>query len=388
VRAVELRLLSFRLSSPHVAAHGTITDRPLVVLRVVTTDGEGFGECAALPLPTYTEEFAAGAYEVIRSILVPRLWALQRPDIGPGSLVSAVVGQSVRALFDEVCGNKMAVAAIEMALVDSVLRSLDRSLAQDLGVSGTHVDAGAVVSALDGNDRLFSQIESALRDGCKRVKVKISPGTDLEPLGQLREAYPDVELQADANGSYTMTSRAGAVRASDIDVRWSKALDGIGLQLLEQPLRPGDLLGHRNLASILITPICLDESITSVDAASTALAMGACSIICAKPARLGGLAPTLDLHNLCLEAGIPLWCGGMLQSGLGRAVDAAVSGLPGFVLPGDLGAGAGFEEPDPFEGPAATGGRVEIHTGAGVGPWPDLALLGGVTSRLERLLPE
>ena len=256
----------------------------------------------------------------------------------------------------------MAKAALELAVVDAVLRRQGVSLADALGVTATTVEAGAVVGFHDDEASLLAEVEELAAAGYRRVKVKIGPGWDRRPLAALREAFPTLGLQADANGAYRRADRGLLQR-----------LDDLQLLCLEQPLAPDDLLGHAELAATLRTPVCLDESLTSVAAVAGALQLGACSVVCVKPARLGGLAPTLDALAWCRTAGAGAWCGGMFESGLARAANATVAALPEMTLPGDLGGGDRFAEGDPCGALPVDRGRARLWRQPGVGPAPSPA---------------
>ncbi len=376
---VELRWWDLHLRVAHRAGAGAGASRPVVAVRVVGTDGsEGFGECAALAAPTYSEEYAAGAWDVLRHHLVPRLLAPGPPAAGqptgsasgppsgePAGTPAApwlAAARAVQQLLAPVRGHAMAKAALELAVVDAVLRRQGLSLAEALGVTATTVEAGAVVGFHDDEASLLAEVEELAAAGYRRVKVKIGPGWDRRPLAALREAFPTLGLQADANGAYRRADRGLLQR-----------LDDLQLLCLEQPLAPDDLLGHAELAATLRTPVCLDESLTSVAAVAGALQLGACSVVCVKPARLGGLAPTLDALAWCRTAGAGAWCGGMFESGLARAANATVAALPEMTLPGDLGGGDHFAEGDPCGALPVDRGRARLWRQPGVGPAPSPA---------------
>lgn len=374
VEEVELLWLDLHLARPHRAGYGDEVARPLVIARLRTGGAEGWGECAALGAPTYREEYAAGAWAVLRDHLVPRLLGVTVPDEGePGG----VLGQTIAAVggaLNDVRGHHMAKACLEMAAVDAALTVSQASLADALGVSAVTVPSGAVIGCSSDPGHAVEAAEAAVDRGFRRVKVKISPGADTVPLRAVRQRLPALVLQADANGGYGR--RDGAVLA---------ALDDVDLGCLEQPLAPWDLVGHGELSRRLRTPVCLDESVSGPHDVELVVATAAAAMLCLKPACLGGIGPTLETWRRAKAAGIGTWCGGMLQSALGRSVDAAVSGLPGMVLPGDIGGpDAPFEEADPFGPVPWHRGAVVVHRGAGVGPRPDLKLLESVVVRRHR----
>jgi O-succinylbenzoate synthase len=369
LEGVELVWLGFHLRTPMGTATGAHADRPVVALRVRTDEAEGFGECAALDSPTYSEEYAAGAWQVLQEHLVPELLRTFATGADKRPLHPTDVGPALAA----VRGHAMAKAAVEMAVLDAFLRGRDESLSSYLGVRNTRIEAGAVVGTHDTVDDLLADVSGLVAVGYQRVRVKISPGWDLEPLRALRAAFPKLVLQADANGSY-----AGQAALS------LRALDAFELTCLEQPFAAEDLLGHAALARELDTPICLDESLTSVDRLTEAITLGACEVACVKPARLGGYLPAVRALEHCMATGVPAWCGGMFETGFARAGNAAFAGLPGCSLPGDFTAGERFVEQDPAGPLVLDGGTVAVHAGSGVGPAPDRVLLAAVTQRSVR----
>jgi O-succinylbenzoate synthase len=270
----------------------------------------------------------------------------------------------------------MAKAALEMAAVDAVLHAGGVALADALGVEAASVPAGAVVGCSADPGRAVAATDAALAAGYRRVKVKVAPGADAGPLGAVRERWPELLLQADANGTYGRGGGPGdAVDAL-------RALDPLGLACLEQPLAADDLVGHGALAGALRTPLCLDESIGRPADVDVAAALGAAAMVCLKAACLGGIGPALDALDRAHAAGLGVWCGGMLQTGLGRAVDAALAGMPAMALPGDLGGpAAAFVEEDPFGAVPFAHGDVLVHRGPGVGPRPDRGALRSVVAR-------
>jgi O-succinylbenzoate synthase len=250
----------------------------------------------------------------------------------------------VSAVLAPVQGHRMAKAALEMAVLDAWGRLHGRSFAALLGATRTAVPAGVAVGVTGSVEELVAAVGDYVEQGYGRVKLKAEPGWDVEPVAAVRAAFgAELGLQVDANGAYAACADAASRLA---------ALDPFGLLLIEQPLAEDDLPGHAALARAVATPICLDESITSVATAVLALDLGACSVINVKPGRMGGYLEALRLHDLALARGVPLWCGGMLETGLGRAANVALAALPGFTLPGDLSASRRYYARDistPFE---------------------------------------
>jgi O-succinylbenzoate synthase len=324
LEAIDLWLVELGFAQPVQTARGVHRSRPVVVVRLRGHDGsravEGWGEGAALADATYDPEDAARSWIALEDSLIPALIELVARDggrlAGPSGL--EVVRRAAPT-------SPLSFAALEMAVADLHLRAERRTLAAVLGVEGRPVPVGAVAGRIEPIRDLVAEV-GRLRDlGFARVKLKIGPGWDIGPLDAVRRSAPDLALQVDANGSY-----------SGADLDHLVALDRFDLLCLEQPFDRADLDTHRLLAQRTSTPICLDESIDSPASARRALEMGACSVICVKPSRLGGLGATLDLVEWCTLAGVPLWMGGMFESGYARGVNTAVAALPGFAWPGDL----------------------------------------------------
>ena len=358
VEEVELRRVALSLATPFRTAAGTTSVRDLLLVRVGTEEGDGWGECAALSDPGYTSEYVDGAQAVIERYLAPALLA---------------GADAVR-----VVGHHMAKAAVEGAVLDVSLRAEGRSLAEFLGASQARVPAGAAIGLTGSVPGLLDRVAAAVAEGYRRVKLKIGPGWDMVPLAAVRERFgDDLGVQVDANGSYTVD-----------DLDHLAGLDRFGLLLVEQPLPADDLLGHAAVAGRLQTPVCLDESIQSADDAVTALELGACSVVNIKPGRVGGYREARRVHDVCVERGIPAWCGGMLESGIGRAAALAVAALPGFTLPADLSASARYYAEDltePFVLDAD--GCLPVPTGPGIGVTPRLDVLDAVTTSVVHIRP-
>ncbi len=363
---VELRWLELSLAEPLDTAGGTHAARPIVLVRVVTDHGEGYGECAALAEPGYSHEYAARAWRTLEGRLVPGLL-----DSAGGQVPSpGEVGGILEALLDTGDDQPMARAALEMGVLDAVLRVSGRSLAEYLGVTAPVVPAGGVVGICSTPGELIEKVAAMHDRGTRRVKVKIRPGHDVEPLSALRGAFGDVELLGDANGAYRLGDHRRLAR-----------LDPLGLLCIEQPLPAHDLAGHAELARRIGTPVCLDESLRSVADLEKAIATGACEVACIKPARMGGYLAAVAASEMCLSSGVPAYCGGMLEAGLARAANAALAGLPAFTIPGDLAGGERFVEGDPFGALEDLGGVVPVWHSPGLGPCPDVASLARVTTR-------
>jgi O-succinylbenzoate synthase len=350
LEGIELRLVRVRLAEPFVTSHGTRLTRDVVIVRALVEDGpEGWGECVAEPEPTYWPEYAAGALHVLEHHLVPRL----------------LDGRSLR----QVRGHRMAKAALECAALDAGLRSEGRSLASFLGATRPVVPTGIALGITPTVDDLVDAVLRWHGQGHRAFKLKIQPGWDIEPLRAVRETVGhEVALLADANGAYRSDAVEHLARLGRI------ADASIGLVAIEQPFAPDDLVGHARLARRIDVPVCLDESIGSLGDLESALTLEACGAVSLKAGRVGGVVETRRIHQRCRDAGVSLRCGGMLETGLGRALNLAVAALPGCNLPPDLGPSARYYRTDltpPFE---SRGGTMIVPSGPGLGvePLPDL----------------
>jgi O-succinylbenzoate synthase len=357
VEAVELWVLRLPLVAPFRTSQHSDDERLALLVCAHTTEGPGWADCAVSPGPFYEPEFLSGARAVLAEYLAPMLTA-----------APAVTAARVQAALAPIKGNQMAKAALETAVLDAELRAKHMSFAQYLGAVRDRVPVGVSVGIPGSLAELISQVEGYLEQGYRRVKIKIEPGWDIEPIAAVRKRFgPDLALQADANTAYTPAS---ASRLRD--------LDQFGLLLLEQPFAADDLLGHAELARMISTPVCLDESITSPRAAATALRLGACSVINIKPARVGGYLAARAVHDLCAAQGIPVWCGGMLETGVGRAANLALAACENFTLPGDISATARYYAQDITPSFVLEDGHIAVPAGPGTG----VEVLSGVLDRL------
>jgi O-succinylbenzoate synthase len=359
---VELRHIDMPLVAPFRTSFGTVTSREALLLRVVTDEGEGWGECVAMASPLYSSEYADAAADVLRRFLVPALARTDRLD-----------AVAVAPALAPVQGHRMAKAALEMGVLDAELRAAGRSLARELGAVRDTVACGVSVGIMDSVPALLDSVAGYLDAGYVRVKLKIEPGWDVEPVRAVRERFGDtVALQVDANTAYTLA-----------DARHLARLDSYDLLLIEQPLPEEDILGHADLARQIRTPVCLDESITSARAAADAIRLKACSVVNIKPGRVGGYLEARRIHDVCVAHDVPVWCGGMLETGLGRAANLALAALPGFTLPGDTSGSDRYYRTDITEPFVVRDGHLTVPTGAGIGVDPLDAELEGVTRHVE-----
>ena len=345
ITGVELRRIRLPLVAPFRTSLGQTWERDALLVKVITPDGEGWGECTAMAEPTYTAEYVDGAHDVMRKHLLPRL--LTQPDITADDVASALAA---------VKGHPMAKAALELAVLDAELRANGTPLARRLGAVRDTVEAGVAVGLAGSVAELVDTVDRYVDAGYRRVKLKVEPGWDVEPVRAVRERFADIVLQVDANGSYAPTDTGPLL-----------ALDPFGLAMIEQPFAPDELLAHAELALLLRTPLCLDESVTSAAAAELVIAWAAASIINVKAPRLGGYLEARRVHDVCAGAGVPVWCGGMLETGVGRAANLALAALPGFTLPGDLSATDRYFAADVTPPFVLDDGRLPVPTGPGLG---------------------
>ncbi len=378
ISGVELRTIRMPLRSPFETSFGVEEERTAVLIRVVGTvpshdhhhhhrvEVQGWGECVAMELPLYSSEYAYGAAEVLRRFLVPRL--LAESEAGRD-----VTAELVDPLLAPIIGHRMAKGALEMAVLDAQLRATGQSLAGYFGATRSSVPSGVSVGIQPSIARLLDVVSDYLADGYVRIKLKIKPGWDVAPVEAVRERFGElILLQVDANAAYTLA-----------DARLLRRLDAFDLLLIEQPLPEDDIRQHAELAKLIQTPICLDESVVSVRAAADAIALRACQVINIKAGRVGGYLNARKVHDLCQANGIPVWCGGMVETGLGRAANAALAALPGFTLPGDISASDRFYDQDITEPFVLEDGRIAVPTRPGLGVEPIQNVLDRFTVATE-----
>lgn len=316
ISRINLYHLRMPLVSAFETSFGRINTRDCVLVEAFADGLVGYGECPADRDPGYSYETVGTAWHILKDFLVPAI--LGQELAGAADLQARVA--SVR-------GHLMAKAGLEMALWDLQGKSLGQPLRQMLGGSRHKVEVGVSVGLQSSPLKLVDVVQGYLDKGYQRVKIKIKPGRDLGEARAVRTAFPSLRLQVDANSAYTLQSAQALL-----------PLDELDLLLIEQPLAEDDLWDHSQLQAKFNTPLCLDESITSPRLARQALEMKACRVINIKPGRVGGLSQGVAIHDLCREQGIPVWCGGMLETGIGRASNLALASLPGFTLPGDISA--------------------------------------------------
>jgi O-succinylbenzoate synthase len=365
LQAVELRRIRMSLVAPFETSFGVQSERDILLVKAITTDGEGWGECVAGEEPTYSSEYVDGAQHVLIHHLLPRLF-------GHESIEAADVARLLRPVH----GHQMAKASIEMAVLDAELRSRGESFGQYFGATRDAVDCGVSVGIHPAIPALLETVGGYLAQGYRRIKLKIKPGWDIEPVRAVRERFGDILLQVDANTAYSVS-----------DANHLARLDQFDLLLIEQPLPEEQVLAHAELAKVVRTPICLDESITSAQAAEDAIRLEACRIINVKPGRVGGYLEGRRIHDVCAAHGVPVWMGGMLETGIGRAGNVAMAAMANFTLPGDTSASDRYYHRDITAPFVLDGGRLKVPTGPGLGVSIDQEFVDEVTFWTETVRP-
>lgn len=366
IESVELYHISQRLVSPFVTSFGPQQERDCLIVRLQSEGLTGWGECVATNTPGYSYETVETAWHILSDFLIPALkgWSFQEPEELPARLAF-------------VRGHPMAKAALEQALWDLTAQRDGLSFAQKLAhpydaPPRERVAVGVSIGIQSSVAQTIAVIEEYREQGYGRMKLKIKPGHDLELARQARAAFPDLPIMLDANSAYTLD-----------DAPLFQAMDDLDLLMIEQPLGYEDIYDHSRLRPLLQTPLCLDESVHSADHARYALALSACGVINIKPGRVGGWVEARRIHDLCREASIPVWCGGMLETGIGRAGQLALAALPGFTLPGDISATERYYREDitePFTLNAANS-TIDVPSAPGLGVTVNVRQLAKVALR-------
>ncbi|MEO6811240.1 MAG: o-succinylbenzoate synthase [Isosphaeraceae bacterium] len=349
IERIDLRIVRLPLVRTFTTSSSTKDHIQHILVRVDAGGVIGWGECASPADPYYCPETTETCWHILKDFLLPKVLGQ------PWETIDDLV-----ALYQLVKGNNFAKAGLEMAAWDALARRDGRPLADLLGGTRQEIHSGVSLGIERDPGQLFALIGQYLDEGYERIKLKIAPGWDIDSVRQVRERYPDVPLQVDANSAYTL---------DDIDLL--KELDQFNLLLIEQPLAHDDIIDHARLQAELQTPVCLDESIHSADDARKALDLGACRVINIKVSRVGGLREAKRVHDVCQGRGVQVWCGGMHEFGIGRAANIAIASLPGFSLPGDVSGSDKYYREDLVEPPIiATRGAVAVPTGPGLGHEP------------------
>ncbi len=336
------------LKSSFETSFGKMTYKEMIIVSVFGEEHIGYAECVAMPFPIYNEETNRTAWGMMEDFLIPKLFSrrLSHPD-------------EVSQLFSFMRRNNMAKAAIEGAVWDLYSKQQGLSLSKALGGELKEIEVGVSIGIEDNVNSLLRKVDHFLEQGYKKVKVKIKPGWDIEPIRAIRERFGmEIPLMADANSAFTLN-----------DLPLLKQLDRYNLLMIEQPLAHDDIVYHAKLQAQITTPVCLDESIHSLEDAKKAIELGSCKIINIKIGRVGGLTEAKRIHDYCDEKNIPIWCGGMLEAGIGRAHNLAIASLNNFLIPGDTSASNRYWEEDIIlpEVTMSKPGVISVPTKAGIG---------------------
>ena len=356
----ELFRVNMPLVRPFRTSFGIQHDKDVVLLRLTTDEGSGWGECVAMYDPGYSSEYNDACIDVMKRFLLPAL-----------ANAEELTAENCREIWAGIRGHRMSKATVETALLDAQLTARGMSFAQRLGANKKHIDSGVSVGipADDSLETLLAEVDGYMEAGYKRIKLKIQPGWDIEPTRLIRQTYPDVPLQVDANQAY-----------GPADIDHLIQLDEFDLLLIEQPFPEEDLVTHADLVDAGQTPVCLDESIVDVTTLHQAIALKAVDVVNIKPGRVGGYLEAVDIHNICQAHKIPVWCGGMVETAIGRAANVALAALPGFTLPGDTSASDRFFTQDiavtPF---VLRDGGLDVPQGPGIGIEVDDDVLASLT---------
>lgn len=325
IKEIKLRKLKMKLKDPFTTSFGTLQEKTFFIIEAIDRAGKrGFGESVAFDSPWYTEETVQTNAHMIEDFLIPILCEneISHPD-------------DVSALFSPIKGNNMAKAAIEGAVWDLYAKQQNIPLAKALGGEKTEIEVGISLGIEPTIEQLLTKIAEFVTEGYKRIKLKIKPGFDIDVLREVRKTFPETLIMADANSAYTLA-----------DINHLKQLDEFDLMMIEQPLAHDDIMDHSKLQAFIKTPICLDESIHSLTDVRQAIEMNSCKIINLKIGRVGGLTEAKRIHDYCLAHDVAVWCGGMLEAGVGRAHNIALTSLPQFLLPGDTAGSSRYWEED------------------------------------------
>ena len=347
IEQIELRHVVMRLIAPFETSFGVEQDRACIIVAMSAGGLTGYGECVAASEPGYCYETTTTAWHILRDFLVPAVLGQELTDI-----------PDLIARYARVRGHPLAKAGLEMAAWDVLGQVQGRSLAQMFGGAQDCVRVGVSIGIQTSTEALVERVGRYIAEGYARIKIKIKPGRDVADARAVRAAFPNVRLQVDANSAYQLA-----------DAPLFQQMDDLNLLLIEQPLAEDDIYDHSKLQPLLKTAICLDESILSADHARAAIELGACRIINIKAGRVSGLLEAKKIHDLCRERGVPVWCGGMLETNIGRASNVALATLPGFTLPGDISASSRYYAEDIADPPFVLNpdSTLTVPTGTGLG---------------------
>ena len=347
IKQIDVFLMEMKMKTPFSTSFGTVQNKKFYIVKTTDESGIiGWGEGVAFEFPWYTEETVETSLHMLEQFLIPLV--LQRPIEHPSE---------VDRLFQSIRRNQMAKASIEGAIWDVYAKLQNKSLVNVIGGMQSVIDVGISIGIEPTIEKQLQVIEQFLQQGYKRIKIKIKPGWDVEVVKAIRDRFGDIPLMVDANSAYTLN-----------DIPLLKQLDPFNLLMIEQPLAHDDIVDHATLQHEINTPICLDESICSYEDARRAIEIGACKVVNLKIGRVGGITQAIKIHDLCVAKGIDLWCGGMLEAGIGRAHNVVITSLAGFNLPGDTAASSKYWEEDIIT-PEVTvhNGVITVPSTAGIG---------------------
>ena len=359
IKEINIRRMKMTMKNPFTTSFGTFQEKDFLLLEATDELGNtGWGESVAFHSPWYSEETLETNLHMLEDFLIPLVVGIEigHPD-------------EVSALFAAIRKNNMAKSTVEGAIWDLYAKRNKLTLAQALGGNAEKIEVGISIGIHENTAELIETVRGFVEEGYKRIKVKIKPGYDVEVIRELRKNFPEVPLMADANSAYTL---------EDVDLL--KQLDEFNLTMIEQPLASDDIIDHATLQKQLQTPICLDESIHSLEDTRKALELGSTKIINIKIGRVGGLTEAKKIHDYCMARGIPVWCGGMLESGIGRAHNVALTTLPNFILPGDTAGSSRYWIEDVITPEVVVeDGYITVPSAYGIGYEPNLEVMDKFT---------
>jgi o-succinylbenzoate synthase len=362
---IELRHIKMELVSPFTTSMGTEYDEEHIIVIVDSEGLTGWGECVAEGTPFYSYETVQTAWHILKDFLIPSIL---------GKNISSI-GEAIKS-YSKVRGHMMAKAGLEAALWDVLAKSKNISLSKLLGGIRKKIDVGVSIGIQSSEQELIEKVSGYLNEGYRRIKIKISPGSDIQFVKALRKEFPKLLLQVDANSAYELKH-----------ISLFKEMDNYNLLLIEQPLGYEDIYDHSKLQREIKTPICLDESIHSLDDTRAAIELDSCRVINIKPGRVGGFTESKSIHDYSASKNIPVWHGGMLESGIGRAGNVALASLPNFTLPGDISASKRYYKEDIVEPEFVLNkdGTMDVPTKPGIGVEVNAKKLERVTVRKKEL---
>ncbi|MCA1031187.1 o-succinylbenzoate synthase [Bacillus timonensis] len=362
---IVLRKMSMPLKDPFETSFGTIKDRSFMVVEMHSEGEVGYAEVVTENAPLYNEECIGTAWHVMETFLIPMLFKAQNEIMYP---------DGVSSIFKPIKRHYLAKSGLESAYWDLHAKLQDQSLSTILSGEREELEVGVSIGIQSSIPALLSKIDAYAAEGYRRIKLKIKPGWDYDVLKEVRNKFPHIPLMADANSAYTLQ-----------DIHLLKQLDEFDLMMVEQPLSHDDIIDHSTLQKQMKTPICLDESIHHVDDVRRALDLGSCKIINIKIGRVGGLTEAKKIHDYCLERNVPVWCGGMLEAGIGRAHNLAIASLSNFSIPGDTSPSSRYWQEDILEEPIdfSKPGMIQVPTGPGIGVHVSLEKLNKYTTVLK-----